>query len=118
MNVDNDWLDQRLAVKDTYIPDEGFTARVMGHVPKKQPATAGRIRWRVLSISVAIAFCLFVLQIVPLLQNLNPLLTHYTSPDALNDLIMLCQSPAVLFSIAGSVILLGFAAIPLLRRWV
>jgi hypothetical protein len=118
MNVhDNDWLDQRLAAKD-YLPDDGFTAQVMERLPQKQPASAGQLRWRILSLSVALAFGVFVLQVLPLFREINPLAARFFSPEGLAHLVALCEQPTVLYSAAAGIVLLGFATIPILNRLV
>jgi len=118
MNMQNqDWLDERIAVQN-YIPDDGFTARVVSRLPQARADAVAILRSRILFLSAFLAFCLLLVQIIPLAQGLQHLASRYSPADFIGQLAALVQQPAVLYGGAGCVILLGFASIPFLRRWV
>ena len=116
-NEDRDWLDQRMALNN-YIPDDGFTARVVGRLPKARAHAMAAPRRRILFVSAFLAFCLVLVQIVPLVRGIDQLASHFSLAWPLAHFLGLVRQPAVLLAAAGGVIVLGFASVPFLRRWV
>jgi hypothetical protein len=112
---DQDWLDRRLTA-DNYIPDEGFTARVMERLPVKQPQ-AVVLRQRILAASAFVAACLIALQIVPLFHTFEHLAAHHPITGLFLGLATLIQQPLILVAAAAGMTFVAVASIPLLRRW-
>jgi hypothetical protein len=116
----SDWLDERLAV-NSYLPDEGFTAQVIGRLPETRPKVA-LLRSRILFLTMVFAFGLAtgmaIMKIGSLLQAFNRLATHGPLPEILTQIARLAQHPGVIYGGAAAIILLGFVSIPWLRRWV
>jgi hypothetical protein len=117
MNVDNnDWLDERLAVK-AYLPDDGFTARVLERLPQTQPLAVVERR-RILAVSSALAALLFVAQTFAMLRGGGPAIGHLLSPEFASEVAALSRQPIVFAGISGGMALLGLSVVPFLRRWV
>jgi hypothetical protein len=116
-NQDRDWLDERIAVSN-YIPDDGFTARVVRSLPKPSAEPALSQRTMILMVSTLLAMALIVLQVGPLIQSINHFVAHTIRGESVVQIAKWIQEPAVLFSGACGLTLLGVAAIPFLRRWV
>jgi hypothetical protein len=117
-NEDRDWLEDRMAMNN-YIPDDGFTARVVERLPKTRSQPMASLRWRILFVSAFLAFCLIVVQIVPLVSGLDQLGWHYSFAPSLGPVLgSWVRQPTVILGGAGCVVLLAFASIPFLRRWV
>jgi hypothetical protein len=115
----NDWLDRKLAMKEQYIPDDGFTAHVIGRLPKKRTSAIAQVRRVVLGVTGVIAFALFVVLLVPtipLVRELPTALARYVSPTFWNHVSALLMQPAVMFGISAVIVALCFACLPLLRR--
>lgn len=112
---DQDWLDQRLAA-DNYIPDEGFTTRVVGGLGVER-ASSLAARRRILAVAAFVAICLAAAQIVPLFRALQQFVLHHSIAETLTGLIGLTHQPFVLVGLGTGLTVLAFASIPLLRRW-
>jgi hypothetical protein len=112
---DHDWLDQRLAA-DNYLPDEGFTARVMERLPAKRTRPM-RTREGILAVAAFAAICLAAVQVVPLFQNIQQFATHHPIQEMVLGLAGFLQQPMVLAGAGLGMTLLTVASIPLLRRW-
>jgi hypothetical protein len=110
-----DWLDERLAV-DRYIPDDGFTARVVSRLPERR-SMAVIVRRRILFVSVFLAVCLGAVQVVPLVLTVERFLALHSPIEAFVRLAAFAEQPFVLVCAAAGIIALSFASIPLLRRW-
>ncbi len=116
MLMDNhDWLDERLAA-DSYIPDDGFTARVVRRLPARSTRAEVQRR-RILMISAFVAFCLVAVQLVPLFDSARQFLIHHSPVDLLGEMIELAQRPAVVLRAAAAMAVLALVSIPFLRRW-
>lgn len=115
-NDERDWLDERLAAQD-YLPDDGFTGRVVGLLPKMRARAAELLRWRILFISALLSTCLLAVQIMPLARGINQMFLQYSPMETVGQLSRLLQQPDVIFGGAAGIVILGFASIPLLRRW-
>ena len=114
MSMDQDWLDQRLA-SENYLPDDGFTARVVAQLPQKRKA-ALPVRGWILGGSGLLAFCLFVLQVFPLIRSLaafSPTARITIAPAQLESFL---QQPALLLGAMVCAILLTVGALSVLRR--
>jgi len=103
---------------NNYIPDDGFTARVVDRLPRSRAGAAEVLRWRILLVSAFLAFCLVIVQIVPLARDLDQLASAYSPGETFRHLLGLIRQPAVMLGGAVCVIVAGFASIPFLRRWV
>jgi hypothetical protein len=112
---DHDWLDQRMAV-DAYVPDDGFTARVIERLPAKRPR-AVVLRQRILAASVFLAVCLMALHVVPLVYNLEQFTAHHSPLEMFARVATFILQPVVQVRAAIAIVVLAFASIPLLRRW-
>lgn len=111
MNMDDqDWLDAQLVV-DRYIPDDGFTGRVVGRLPKRG-ATAGALRQRILFVSAFLAMCLVAVQIVPLFRSIEFFVSRHSPMESLVRLAVWAEQPIVVACAAGGMIALAVAAIP------
>jgi hypothetical protein len=115
-NEDRDWLDERIAATN-YIPDDGFTAKVVGRLPKTRSNAAELFRWRILFVTTFLALCLFAVQMVSVAQGVNQWITRDSLVKTVGQVAAFVQQPGVIYSAAGCVMLLGFASIPFLRRW-
>ena len=117
MSMDQDWLDSRLAA-ESYLPDQGFTARVVSSLPHK-PRTVVSLRVVILCGTGLLAFWLFLWQLPPVLQSVGHSLGgRYSVGINLGLLSAELQQPMVLFSLAGILLTVGVGSIPFLRRWV
>ena len=112
---DLDWLDERLAA-ESYIPDHGFTARLMDSLPKRTTRAIKR-RTLILFASGFAAVCLMAVQIIPLLQAVIQLVSGGTVDNVMEVVAMRLRQPAFLFECGAAVGLLSLASIPFLRRW-
>ena len=113
---DQDWLDRRLAV-DKYIPDEGFTARVIDRLPAQQSRSLV-MRCRILAAAAFLAVCLVAVQIGPLFHSIRQLMADHSVAEIFGLVATIAQRPVFLFSVAAGMTILAVASIPLLRRWV
>jgi hypothetical protein len=116
-NQDRDWLDERLTMSN-YIPDDGFTARVVSRLPESRPQKARSFRSFILLLSGLVAAVLALVQIVPVFRNLNHVALRYLTGDSLGHVASFVQQPVYLYSAAGCMGLLAIVSIPFLRRWV
>ena len=115
-NEDRDWLDDRIAVGN-YIPDDGFTARVVSRLPKVRSSAAEALRWRILFISALLAGGLLVAQMISLAHGVTYLISRDSLAGVLGQLALFLEQPRVLYGGAAGIVILGFASIPFLRRW-
>ena len=127
MNMD-DWLDSRLA-EDAYLPDEGFTARVMQQLPS-QPLLDERRRFLLFAPFIVIACALFGMgslnalwrgqaELFRLGSQLRPAFRHSVSYlDSFSALAYWLEQPAVWLGCIGSFLLIAYLGSPSLRRWV
>jgi hypothetical protein len=112
---DKDWLDRRLAA-DNYIPDEGFTARVVERLPAER-ASSFAARRCILAVAAFVAVCLAAAQVIPLFRALQQFVAHHSVAETLTGFISLTHQPFVLMGVGAGMTVLAFASIPLLRRW-
>ena len=112
----HDWLDQHLAASP-YIPDDGFTARVITHLPKKA-APAISLRQRILFLSAFLSTCLVAVLIGPLVSLISESTSRAAQAGTVDHVIGLAQQPMVLYCVAGGLLVASVASIPFLRRWV
>jgi hypothetical protein len=118
---DTDWLDDKLGVNN-YIPDDGFSARVVDQLPQAWLSNAESMRRGILILcgffAAGVAVGMLAMQIGPLKQAVSVLLSRSSMMAALNHFMLMMHEPVVLYSVSGGLFILAFAAIPLLRRWV
>ena len=121
IDEDRDWLDDRLALNN-YVVDDGFTAAVVDRLPKSLPGTVRAFRWRILfastCLATCVAFALVLSEIGTLIQGFQKLPSLYAQAEGMTRIGALLQQPTFLYGGAGCIVLLGFVAIPFLRRWV
>jgi len=118
---DTDWLDDKLGVNN-YIPDDGFSARVVDQLPQAWLSNAESMRRGILILcgffAAGVAVGMLAMQIGPLKQAVSFLLSRSSMMAALNHFMLMMHEPVVLYSVSGGLFIVAFAAIPLLRRWV
>jgi hypothetical protein len=115
MMEDQDWLDRRLAAGH-YVPDEGFTSRVVERLPDRRTRPVMARQW-ILAATAFLAICLAAAQIVPLFRDMQQFAAHHPVANQLLAIVDFAERPFVLFGIAASLTALAFASIPFLRRW-
>jgi hypothetical protein len=83
MVMDNDWLDAHLRKSSPYIPDDGFTAKVMKQLPAPARASLISGRQAILTSSLGAAAFVFFLLVLPWLHKLPGLfsLIHQSVAD-------------------------------------
>jgi hypothetical protein len=113
---DKDWLDQRLEA-GTYIPDDGFTARVVTRLPKRE-SRAVIVRRQILFLSTFLAVCLGAVQVIPLVRQMEALAGQYSLGHLVDLGTAYLHQPLGLAIAAGIAIAASLALVPLLRRWV
>ena len=105
-----------------YIPDDGFTARVVEQLPESRLNEVGRLRKGILVLSgvfaAGLATGLLAMQIGPFRQSVDIVFSRSAMIAAMNHLALVLEQPAVVYGVSGGLVILGFAAIPFLRRWV
>jgi hypothetical protein len=119
----DDWLDARLQ-EDQYLPDQGFTARVMDRLPAS-PVLDPRRRLLFLAPFLLLA-CVTVWvqtlstrpELVAFARNFRSLLRHADFLQVFSTLAYLLEQPTVLFGCLGAGILAAYLGSPTLRRWV
>jgi hypothetical protein len=116
-NEEHDWLDARLSARD-YIPDAGFTAAVMGRVPKRSAAAVATTRNVILLFAGLISLVLLTIQASSLAAHINRLNSIPVSGATLLHFLQLIQQPLALPILSLSLVVLTLSAMPLLRRWV
>ncbi len=112
---DKDWLDERLA-SGVYIPDDGFTGRVVNRLPKIYSREA-KLRLRILFTAALLAVCLAALQIVPLVREIEMVGGQYSLAQMMNSGLSYLQKPTFVLGVAATILVSTLASIPLLRRW-
>jgi hypothetical protein len=115
-NRDNDWLDDRLA-SAAYLPDDGFTVRVITQLPKPKGSYALGIRGYILLVSSVICLALVAILIGPLVTTLNEMASHYSPLAEMGRLVGLLRQPAALYAAEGISAIGTLIALPFLRRW-
>ena len=114
MNMDQDWLDRRLAA-ESYLPDDGFTSRVVDRLPKA-PHRTFSFRRRILMCSWLLAFCLFLVLFVSALQTTQHVLASLSTASVLTRFAGELRQPYVLLCAATGAALLGLGTLRFLER--
>ncbi len=118
---EHDWLDERLA-EMPYLPDGGFTERVVSHLPQSIRTDAGRVRRRILTIAtgsaLALGLVLAVRDVPSLVHTMTPLANAAPFTHAAGYLVEWARQPMFFYGGAAAITLSSFAILPFLRRWV
>jgi hypothetical protein len=96
---DKDWLDERLAAS-AYLPDDGFTARVVEGLPQR-PRTS---------------ICLIASQSIPLFQMVVGLVAGGSLDHLVGLIGKSLHQPIFLAGCGGAMALLTLSAYPFLKR--
>ena len=118
----DDWLDARLQ-EDQYLPDDGFTARVMQRLPASSPLDERR-RLLLFTPFLVLASALFgmeglcaIIRSNHELRSLGGQLRHSASyVDVFSVLAYLLEQPTVLFGCLGVMAMAAYLGSPSLRR--
>jgi hypothetical protein len=90
-------------------------------LPASRPAAVGTLRRRILSVSAflagAMALVLTILEWGDLNRGFHAVTARTVSVEAVNHVAAVLQQPGLIYGGAGAILLLGFVAIPFLRRW-
>jgi hypothetical protein len=116
-NRDKDWLDDRL-VSAAYLPDDGFTVRVIAQLPKANRAYALGIRGYILLISSVICLALVAILIGPLVATLLQVASHYSATEETGRFVGLLRQPLAVYGAEAVSVVGTIIALPFLRRWV
>ena len=113
---DRDWLDRRLAA-GTYVPDDGFTARVVGRLSVNRAREITRRR-QILAIAAILATALILVQIIPLAHALQQLVAGQSIPGLIGAIGANMHGYLLPVSAAVAMTALALGSISLLRRWI
>lgn len=115
MNMDDrDWLDRRLQA-GAYLPDDGFTARVLERLPA--PRRALVLRRRILAVAALVAGGLALVLVLPLVHSIQQALAGH-SLNGIAAVVATCarQVPFQVGAVAVTIIL-ALASLSAARRW-
>jgi hypothetical protein len=113
---DRDWLDQRLA-SATYVPDDGFTARVVGRLAAEQAQTM-KVRSVILAVAALLALALMLVQAVALARSVRPLRPSQSVADFIAFVGTHAGSFAFLTGVAVAMSVFTVALLFFARRWI
>jgi hypothetical protein len=111
---DKDWLDERLAAS-AYLPDDGFTARVVEGLPQR-PRRAFNRRTLILFVAVFTSICLIASQSIPLFQMVVGLVAGGSLDHLVGLIGKSLHQPIFLAGCGGAMALLTLSAYPFLKR--
>jgi hypothetical protein len=112
---DRDWLDQRLA-SGTYLPDDGFTARVVGQLADTRARDLVR-RQRILAVASVLALALVIVQIVPLIHDIQVLVAGMSLQGLVATVGTHAHDWIFQAGAAGVMTLVALGSVALVRRW-
>lgn len=116
---DRDWLDDRLAAGN-YIPDDGFTSKVLAELPGNARKIEAQRRWILagaFAVAAGVAISMTIADAGNWALAFSRLLSGIFQAGNVAHFTALLEQPTGLLGLAAVAATLTAASIPFLRRW-